>query len=599
MNRIKRITYILLFVLIISIPNVVFASFLYDGGLQCETVNTGVENCKLGFVVTDEPYVKNHVKVSLVLTNITESNFKVSDGWYLISQNEVRNSNEIVTYNFEFGAMEETQTIGFHEMATITLTKVPTALNCLKRYQGQLADVFSCQINDVAGQNVYYNQSGEVVDWRGYQKSCEKVSCQKVCEPGNDDNCIYFDNNKSEVADEKAMNVACGMKCSYKDSKYYNDKGEVVTWNDYQKACKQVSCQKVCEPNNDSNCMYFDNKNNQVADEKAMNVACGKKCAYKNGKYYNNEGEEVSWLDYEKSCNTYSCQKVCEPNNNSNCVYYNNNNEVVADEKAMNVACGKTCTYKNGKYYNKAGEEVSWQAYDLDCNNYTCRKVCNPNNNNDCIYYGSSGENVGSEDAMKKSCGIEEQHICEIVEDKYYNSKNTEVSWKEYTLDCFPTKCQKVCNPKKGDECLYLDNSGKETTEIKYLQECETHICEQVGDLYYDINGDVVTKEAMDKSCADAIVCDYKDGNYYDENGNITTKENYELKCLKHTCKKIGDTYFDKDGNVVDADTYDKSCNPKIENPKTGWTIPLLSLFLLLGIGLVVYREIKKHSKFM
>ena len=185
------------------------------------------------------------------------------------------------------------------------------------------------------------------------------------------------------------------------------------------------------------------------------------------------------------------------------------------------------------------------------------------------------------------------------VEDKYYNSKNAEVSWKEYTLDCFPTKCQKVCNPKKGDECFYLDNSGKETTEIKYLQECETHICEQVGDLYYDINGDVVTKEAMDKSCADAIVCDYKDGNYYDENGNITTKENYELKCLKHSCEKIGDTYFDKDGNVVDADTYDRSCNPKIENPKTGWTVPLLSLFLLLGIGLIVYRETKKHSKFM
>ncbi len=600
MKRIERVIIIILALIIINLPSKVNASLTYVGGLDCTASSASVENCRIGFNVTDKPVVKNHVKVSLVLTNLTESNFHVSDGWYLVSQKREDNSNGVITYYYEFASSTGTQSLGYHEMATITLTKVPTAINCNKAYQGQLSDNYQCEVKTNSGVKTYYSANGEVVDWRRYQLSCQKVSCQKVCNPDNGSECIYFDNNKSEVADEKAMNVACGKKCSFTDNKYYNSKGEEVTWNEYEKDCKIVSCQKVCEPNNNNNCMYFDNKNNQVADEKAMNVACGKKCAYKDGKYYNNEGEEVSWLNYEKACNNYSCQKVCEPNNNSNCIYYNNNNEVVKDEKAMNVACGKVCVYKNGKYYNKQGEEVSWQAYDLDCNSYTCRKVCNPNNNKDCIYYDKEGHNAGSEEAMKESCDIQEQHICEIVEDKYYNSQNASVSWKEYFLDCFPGKCQKVCNPKKGDECLYLDNSGKESTEIKYLQECETHVCEQVGDVYFDIKGNVVADEkAMKESCESAVICDVKDGIYYDNKGNETTKENYEIACFSHSCQKIGDTYFDKDGNVVTADAYDKSCNPQIENPQTGMKTSLLSLILLFGIGIVVYRETKKHSKFM
>ncbi len=599
MKRIERLIIVLLFLVIISLPNKVFAGLSYEGGLKCQAVSDGVENCQLGFVVTDTPRLKNHVKVSLVLTNITASNFEVSNGWYLISQNSVNNANGVVTYNFEFGANEEMQEVGFHEMATITLTKVSTALNCLKKYQGQLADNYSCHINNIGGSKTYYDLNGEVVDWRGYQKSCERVSCAKVCEPDNNSNCIYFDNNKNEVNDENAMNVACGMKCSFKNNNYYNDKGEIVTWNEYQKACKQVYCQKICEPNNDNNCMYFDNQNKQVADEKAMNVACGKTCTYRNGKYYNKLGEEVDWLSYEKACNTYMCQKVCEPNNTSNCVYFDNENKQVDDEKAMNVACGKTCTYQSGKYYNKLGEEVSWEAYDLDCNKYTCRKVCNPNNNNDCIYYDNNGAKVENELAMKQSCGIEEQHICEIVEDKYYNDKNKEVTWREYIEQCFPNKCQVICNPSNEKDCLYFDSTGSSSTEIKYLQECEPHICEKVGDLYYDINGNAVTEDEMNASCTDIVTCEYKDGNYYDESGNITTKENYELKCLVHSCEKIGDTYFDKNGKAVDQETYDKACNPPIENPKTGFTVPIIALISLLGIGVVVYNITKKHNKFI
>ena len=73
----------------------------------------------------------------------------------------------------------------------------------------------------------------------------------------------------------------------------------------------------------------------------------------------------------------------------------------------------------------------------------------------------------------------------------------------------------------------------------------------------------------------------------------------YLISCFTHKCEKIGDTFFDKDGKQVDADTYDKSCNPPIENPQTGWALPLIGLVLVGGCGLAIYKKTKKYNKFM
>ena len=69
--------------------------------------------------------------------------------------------------------------------------------------------------------------------------------------------------------------------CTYKNGKYYDNNGKVVSKAAYEKACKSTPA-----PSNPT-------------------------CTYKNGKYYDNKGNVVSKAEYEKACTTPT-KYVCE-----------------------------------------------------------------------------------------------------------------------------------------------------------------------------------------------------------------------------------------------------------------------------------------------
>ena len=630
----ENIILILVVFLMLILPINVFAKISYENGLQCTGENP--QNCKMGFTVSDKPINKNNIKVTLVLKNMTLKDFKVSEGYYLISSSSQAGDNGETTYTYEFGSDTLSKEVNYHEMATLTLEKVQSASDCSSSYQGQHADNFSCQRVEHNGEKTYYAQSGEKVELEAYIKECATTTCDKSCV---DDTCIYFDNNKAPVQSEHEMKVACHKyNCEKAEEHYYDNSGNEVDITNYIKACRTNTCDKTCI---DSTCVYFDN-NSQPVDEHNMNVACKLyKCEIVNNEYFDNSGNKVTWTEYQKACesNKYTCEKVCNPNNSRECLYYDKDKNSVSEHE-MNVSCKNySCQKVDNQYYDKDGNPVKWEEYDKQCNTYSCQKVCNPSDNKTCLYYNASdevvswqdyekscgkyscnkicepgnnktclyfdkeGKPVSGEQEMKKSCDkIEQVYKCEIVNDKYYDKDGKSVTWKEYELSCHTNTCQKVCDPANDKDCLYYDKLGAVNTELQYSLECLPHVCEKVGDLYYfDKNGDLVDNESqMLTSCEEKNSCELVNGKYFDKEGNITNKEGYQIACFPHSCEKIGNTFFDKEGNIVNADKYDASCNPPIENPQTGTIIlSIIGIAIIFGSGIVVYKKLQKQNKFI
>ena len=85
-------------------------------------------------------------------------------------------------------------------------------------------------------------------------------------------------------------------------------------------------------------------------------------------------------------------------------------------------------------------------------------------------------------------------------------------------------------------------------------------------------------------------ICDY---NGVDE---IVDEETFQKECpVIHQCTQIGNTFYDNNGNVVDEETYKEACGV-VDNPQTGAMIPIL--FLLGGsggAGVIYYFTRKKN----
>ena len=153
---------------------------------------------------------------------------------------------------------------------------------------------------------------------------------------------------------------------------------------------------------------------------------------------------------------------------------------------------------------------------------------------------------------------------------RYYRKSCSLYRWYDWfnEKDEFREKCGDICyqNP---DENKYYGKTGEEVDELTYQKECGNNICQA-----------------------------YPDGTYSDPEGKTTTKEDYELKCKSHSCEKVEGNYFDKDGNIVTEEQYNKDC-PNGENPKTGTSLPVITLLIMLacGVGLLVLT--KKTNRFM
>ena len=142
-------------------------------------------------------------------------------------------------------------------------------------------------------------------------------------------------------------------------------------------------------------------------------------CEYKNGKYYDNNGNRVSELTYIKICEAPVCKKV-------NGYYFDsrgNNTTKYKYEKDCTSKPTPTkykCEYRNGKYYNEDGKVVSKLNYLISCEKPVCKKI-------DEYYFGKYGKSV-SKSTYEKQCNPKE-YIYE-----YSKTTNTKLSeWSNWS----------------------------------------------------------------------------------------------------------------------------------------------------------------------
>lgn len=213
----------------------------------------------------------------------------------------------------------------------------------------------------------------------------------------------YIDNGVYYPPKDVTPVIHVTVKCQYKNGKYYDKNGKVVSKAEYEKQC-------ITKPDKKYYCVKHD------------------------GKYYDDKGKVVSYLEYKKVCD--------KPENKHYCVkydgkYYDDKGNVVSYEK-YKKACEPEehhyCVYYNGKYYDSDGKVTTKEKYEKDCTipeeKHYCVKY-------DGKYYDDKG-NVVSYEGYKKACGQEEHHYCGKFDGKWYDDKGNVVSYEAYKKACEP-----------------------------------------------------------------------------------------------------------------------------------------------------------------
>jgi len=180
-------------------------------------------------------------------------------------------------------------------------------------------------------------------------------------------------------------------------------------------------------------------------------------CEVVNGRYYDNNGNQVSKSKYEAACfeEEYYCEVV-------NGKYYDDKGNKVSKSK-YEAACFEEeyyCEVVNGKYYDDKGNKVSKSKYEAACfeEEYYCEVVNGK-------YYDNKGNKV-SKSKYEAAC-FEEKHYCEIYNNEYYDKSGNVVSKSEYEDDCFEkgsvtvTKLDENGNTLEGAKIQLLNKNNE------------------------------------------------------------------------------------------------------------------------------------------
>lgn len=189
----------------------------------------------------------------------------------------------------------------------------------------------------------YYDDKGNEVDKVTFIKVCKKPICSKV-----DD--LFFGKD-GNVVTEEVFKDQCMPKCEERDGKYYDDKGNEVDKINYYKICKKPTCEKVDDT-------YF-GKDGNIVTEEEFNSQCVPKCYEKDGKYYDDNGNETDRITYIKVCKKPTCEIVDN-------TYFGSDGNVVTKEQ-YNKQCVHVCEIYNNTYYGKSGLAVSKERYKAEC----------------------------------------------------------------------------------------------------------------------------------------------------------------------------------------------------------------------------------------
>lgn len=153
-------------------------------------------------------------------------------------------------------------------------------------------------------------------------------------------------------------------------------------------------------------------------------------CEYKDGNYYDLNGNVVSETEYRKQCEKHYCEVI-------DGTYFDKNGNVVsaADYKK---SCEPEptpepkpepekhyCEVVDGKYYDKAGNVVSKADYDASCSKPICKIVSG-------VYYDKTGTAV-TEAEYDKQCNV---HYCKIVDGTYFGKDGNAVDKSIWETEC-------------------------------------------------------------------------------------------------------------------------------------------------------------------
>ena len=243
------------------------------------------------------------------------------------------------------------------------------------------------------------------------------------------------------------------------------------------------------------------------------------KCEYRDGKYYDGNGNRVSELNYIVSCQAPKCRVV-------NGYYFGKNGNNVS-KSTYEYECTSsqtyTCEYKNGSYYDRNGNNVSEVDYIISCQAPKCKIV-------NGFYFGKNGNNV-SKTTYNKECTTSPSYTCEYRNGKYYNK------------------------------------NGKVVSEVDYIISCQAPKCKVVNGYYFGKDGDNVSKSTYEAECTTptTYTCEYRNGKYYNKNGKVVSEVEYIISCQAPKCKIVNGYYFGKNGNNVSKSTYESECTTQQE----------------------------------
>lgn len=125
------------------------------------------------------------------------------------------------------------------------------------------------------------------------------------------------------------------------------------------------------------------------------------------------------------------------------------------------------------------------------------------------------------------------------------------------TTPTVEARCMQVGNK-------YYDKNGNVVSEVNYIISCQAPKCQIVNGYYFGKDGTSVTKSRYQSECSTPTPtthkCEYTGGKYYDINGNVVSEVNYIISCQAPKCKIVNGYYFGKDGRNVSKAIYEKEC---------------------------------------
>ena len=171
-------------------------------------------------------------------------------------------------------------------------------------------------------------------------------------------------------------------------------------------------------------------------------------CEYKDGNYYDLNGNIVSEKEYRKQCEKHSCEVI------------------------------------DGTYYGKDGKEVSKTEYQKTCEKHYCEVVGD-------TYFGKDGKSVTATE-YKKQC---EKHYCEVINGTYFDKNGNQVKKSEYQKSCTNPTCKVI-------DGTYYDKNSNVVSATEYDKQCNVHYCKIIDDTYFGRGGNIVEKSVWETECS-------------------------------------------------------------------------------------------------